>query len=108
LSGGIGSRNEKLLVQLKSKLESLDQYKTRILIDKKMNIGRIKQEVARSEKLKIGQTVPQVQDLLGEPHEKIFRGEGENTKEQLWIYFMLDKTLQLTFDDYQLFKIEEL
>jgi len=108
LSGGIGSRNEKLLVQLKSKLESLDQYKTRLLIDKKMNIGRIKQEVAHSEKLKIGQTVPQVQELLGEPHEKIFRGEGENTKEQLWVYFMLNKTLQLTFDDYQLFKIEEL
>ena len=65
-------------------------------------------EIARSEKLKIGQTIPQVQELLGEPHEKIFRGEGENTKEQLWVYFMLDKTLQLTFDDYQLFKIEEL
>ena len=83
-------------------MESLDQYKTRILIDEKMNIGRTKQEVARSEKLKIGQTVPQVQDLLGEPHEKIFRGEGGDTKEQLWVYFMLDKTLQLTFDDFSM------
>ncbi len=108
LSGAIGSRNEKLLIDLKSKLGTLDEYKTRVLINKEMESGRLKQKVARSEKLEIGQTVPQVQELLGEPHEKIFRAKGETTKEQLWIYFMVDKTLQLTFDDYQLFKIEEL
>ena len=58
--------------------------------------------------VKIGQIIPQVQELLGEPHEKIFRSKNEKSDEQLWIYFMIDKTLYLTFDDYQLFKIEKL
>ena len=108
LAGGIGLRNEKLLIDLKSKLESYDQYKTRILMEKKINLGRLEQRVARSEKLEIGQIIPQVQELLGEPHEKIFRSKNEKSDEQLWIYFMIDKTLYLTFDDYQLFKIEKL
>ena len=106
LSGGIGSRNEKLLVDLKNKLESYDQYKTRLLMNKKMEVGRSKQKLARSEKLKIGQTLPQVEALLGEPHEKIIG--SKDLDEQLWIYFMVNQTLQLTFDDYQLFKIEKL
>ena len=106
LSGGIGSRNEKLLVDLKSKLKSYDQYKTRILIDHKMKIGRLEQILARSERLRIGQTLPEVKELLGEPHEKILGNKNED--EQLWIYFTINQTFQLTFDEYQLFKIEKL
>ena len=79
------------------------------LIQPHFKVSGIKKFVLHAgSKLKIGQTIPQVQELLGEPHEKIFKGEGKNTKEQLWVYFMLERTLQLTFDDYQLFKIEEL
>ena len=108
LSGGIGKRNEILLVDLKAKLESLSDYKSRILIDHKMDLARNKLAGARTEKLKIGLTVPQVQDLLGEPHEKILGNNGTNPEEQLWIYFVNHQSLHLSFYQYQLFKIEEI
>ena len=108
LSGGIGKRNEQLLLDLNQKLKTLSDYNTRILIEQKMNLARTKQAIARTEKLKIGQTIPQVQALLGEPHEKIIGSNGSNPEEQLWIYFVNQKSLQLSFHYYQLFKIEEL
>lgn len=108
LSGGIGKRNEQLLMDLNNKLKSLSDYKTRVLIDHKMNLARGKQARARTEKLKIGQTIPQVQELLGEPHEKIIGSHGTNPEEQLWIYFVDQKSLHLSFHHFQLFKIEEL
>jgi tetratricopeptide (TPR) repeat protein len=108
LSGGIGKRNEQLLLDLNQKLKTLSDYNTRILIEQKMNLARTKQAIARSEKLKIGQTIPQVQALLGEPHEKIIGSNGSNPEEQLWIYFVNQKSLQLSFHYYQLFKIEKL
>jgi hypothetical protein len=108
LSGGIGTRNEKLLVDLKNKLKSLSDYKSRIIIEQKMNIARAEQLNARNKKLKIGLTIPQVQDLLGEPHEKILGNRGLNPDEQLWIYFVNQGSLHLSFHQFQLFKIEEL
>ncbi len=108
LSGGIGKRNEQLLMDLNNKLKSLSDYKTRVLIDHKMNLARGKQARARTEKLKVGQTIPQVQELLGEPHEKIIGSHGTNPEEQLWIYFVDQKSLHLSFHHFQLFKIEEL
>jgi len=108
LSGGIGKRNEQLLLDLNQKLQTLSDYKTRILIEQKMNLARKGQAIARSEKLKVGQTIPQVQALLGEPHEKIIGSNGTNPEEQLWIYFVNQKSLQLSFHYYQLFKIEKL
>ena len=108
LSGGIGKRNEQLLMDLNNKLKSLSDYKTRVLIDHKMNLARGKQARARTEKLKVGQTIPQVQELLGEPHEKIIGSHGTNPEEQLWIYFVNQKSLHLSFHHFQLFKIEEL
>ena len=38
LSGGIGKRNEQLLFDLQEKLRSYDDYKSRALIDRKMNL----------------------------------------------------------------------
>ncbi len=108
LSGGIGKRNEQLLVDLREKLQSLSDYKTRILMDRKMYLARAEQARARTEKLKIGQTIPQVQELLGEPHEKILGNDGANPEEQLWIYFVNQKSLHLSFHHYELFKIEEI
>ena len=108
LSGGIGKRNEQLLMDLNNKLKSLSDYKTRVLIDHKMNLARGKQARARTEKLKVGQTIPQVRELLGEPHEKIIGSHGTNPEEQLWIYFVDQKSLHLSFHHFQLFKIEEL
>ena len=108
LSGSIGEKNEKLLIQLRDKLKSLDDYKSRVLIDQRMEQARLELKKARTEKLAIGQTVPQIQDLLGEPHEKILGNNGENIEEQLWIYFLNDKSLHLSFSNFILFKIEEI
>ena len=108
LSGGIGKRNEQLLIDLKNKLKSHSDYKTRILVNNKMNQARSIQAKARTEKLDIGQTIPQVQELLGEPHEIIIGNNGTNPDEQLWVYFVNDKSIYLTFHYFQLFKIEEL
>ena len=108
LAGGIGKRNEKLLLDLKEKLKAYDEYKSRGLIEKRMNIGRRELILARSKKLEIGQTLPEVEDLLGEPHEKILGSNGKDSEQQLWIYFMDQKSLQLSFYNFQLFKIEKL
>ena len=108
LAGGIGERNERLLTDLKEKLKSYDDYKSRLLIDRRMDIGRLEQTRARSDRLKIGQTLPQVEDLLGEPHETIIGIDGINSGEQLWIYFIKNKSLHLSFQNFQLFKIEEI
>ena len=73
-----------------------------------MNLARVEQALARTNRLEIGQTIPQVQELLGDPHEKVLGDNGENPEEQLWIYFVNDGTFQLSFQNYQLFKIEEI
>ena len=107
-SGGIGNRNEQLLKDLKAKLSRLDEHKARIGIDSRMEDGRDIQALARSSRLEIGMTVPQIQELLGEPHEKVLRENDIDSFEQLWIYYIKDGTLQLSFQDYLLFKIEEI
>ena len=108
LSGGIGVKNEQLLIDLKEKLNSYEDYKSRELIDKRMEFSRLELDIARSKKLNIGQTLPEVEALLGMPHEKILGNNGTNQEEQLWIYFMDKKSLQLSFQNFLLFKIEEL
>ena len=108
LSGGIGEKNEKLLLDLRSKLKAYDDYKSRDLINKRMSIGRLELARARSEKLKIGQTLPDVELLLGKPHERII-GDGDyDAGQQLWIYFLGGQSLQLSFYNFKLFKIEKL
>ncbi len=101
LSGGIGEKNERLLADLKKKIQTYNDYKTQSLIKRKMNKARDDQNLARTKRLKIGQTLPEVQNLLGDPHEKI--SSGINEEQQLWIYFLIDNTLHLTFDDYPTF-----
>ena len=106
LSGGIGKKNEELLADLKRKVQLFDHHKTQSIINERMDRAREYQNLARTEKLKIGQTIPEVQNLLGDPHEKI--SSGLNQEQQIWIYFLVDHTLHLTFDNYQLFKIEQI
>ena len=108
LSGGIGAKNEQLLIDLKEKLSFYEDFKSRELIDRRMEFGRLELDIARSKKLNIGQTLPEVEALLGMPHEKILGNNGTNQEEQLWIYFMDKKSLQLSFQNFLLFKIEEL
>ena len=107
ISSGIGTNNEKLLKDLKNKLKKLDNYKTGMIIDHKMSEARYLQAIARSPRLTIGMTLPLIEDLLGAPHEKII-SEKNPKEEQLWIYYLNEKQLQLSFKDFILFKIEEL
>ncbi len=107
LSKDIGPKNEKLLIELKTKLELLDEHKARKWMDEKMNLARQKQSLARSPRLEVGLSLPQVEILMGHPHETIHQS-GNNQNEQLWIY-RLDNgvTLQLSFLEFALIKIEE-
>ena len=107
ISSGIGTNNEKLLKDLKNKLKKLDNYKTGMIIDHKMSEARYLQAIARSPRLTIGMTLPLIEDLLGAPHEKII-SEKNAKEEQLWIYYLNEKQLQLSFKNFILFKIEEL
>ena len=108
LAGGIGSRNENLLIDLKQKLDSYDEYKSQKLIEKRMENGRLELMRARSKNLEIGQSLPEVEELLGKPHEKILGSNGTNPEQQLWIYFTNQKSLQLSFYNFLLIKIEKL
>ena len=108
LAGGIGVKNEKLLADLKEKLEAYDEFKSRKIIEKKMGKGRTQQMLARSKKLEIGQTLPEVEALLGAPHERINGLDGTEADTQLWIYFTNQKSLQLSFHNFKLFKIEKI
>jgi hypothetical protein len=107
LSSGIGPNNEKLLKDLKNKLKKLDNYKSDMIIDHKMSEARYLQAIARSPRLTIGMTLPLIENLLGSPHDKII-SEKSAKGEQLWIYYLKEKQLQLSFKDFILFKIEEL
>ncbi len=108
LSGGIGDKNEDLLIKLKEKIRQLDNYKSRLIINKKMDSARQILSKARMEKLVVGQTIPQVQELLGDPQEKIIGDSGNNFEKQLWIYFMKEQSLHLTFSKFILYRIEQI
>ncbi len=108
LAGGIGTRNENLLIDLKKKLETYDEYKSQGLIEKRMENGRLQLMLARSKKLEVGQSLPEVEELLGQPHEKILGSNGTDPENQLWIYFTNQESLQLSFFNFQLYKIEKL
>jgi hypothetical protein len=71
-----------------------------------MSKARYLQALARSPRLIIGMTLPLIEELLGKPHDIII-SNNLNQKEQLWIYFLKDKKLELSFKDFILFKIEE-
>ena len=107
LSSGIGSKNEKLLDDLTDKLKSYEDYKSTIIIDYEMSKARYLQAVARSPRLTIGMSLSLIEDLLGPPHDKVISNQSLD-KEQLWIYYLNDRQLQLSFKDFILFKIEEI
>ena len=106
LASSIGPRNEQLLKDLKLKLNRHSEYKSKMIIDYEMSKARHLQAVARAPRLTIGMTLPLIEELLGTPHDKVVSNEL-NQKEQLWIYFLKDKKLELSFKDFILFKVEE-
>ena len=105
-SSSIGNSNEKLLKDLKEKLAKLDNYKMSLLGKKEMSRARYIQAIARSPKLTIGMTLPLIQELLGDPHEIVRNNNDPLINEEMWIYYLKQKQLQLSFKDFILFKIE--
>ena len=106
LTSSIGQRNEQLLKDLKLKLNKYSEYKSKMIIDYEMSKARYVQAIARAPRLTIGMTLPLIEELLGKPHDKVVSNDL-NQKEQLWIYFLKDKSLELSFKDFILFKVEE-
>ena len=72
-----------------------------------MSQARYLQAIARSPRLTIGMTLPIIEELLGPPHGRVM-SDIAMEKQQLWIYNLNDKKLQLSFKDFILFKIEEI
>lgn len=107
LSGGIGEKNETLLEELKKKLDNYDEYQIRKNIDKKMKIARNQRLISKSESISVGMKLPKVQELLGDPHEKVEKN-FKNVNAQLWIYYVNNKSLHLSFQNYILYKIEKI
>ena len=108
LSGEIGTKNEHLLSPLEKKLDDYDEFRVELRVEERMKAARKKQVLARSEHLELGMTTPQIEHLLGAPHEKLIDTNDGKTNNQLWIYFLDKRTLQLSFQDFLLFKIEEI
>ena len=107
LSGGIGPANEKIYQVLKNKLDVLEQLTIRYGIDKRMEEERIRRARLKGATIRIGMTIPQVMDIIGEPVEIIHKKSLKGKDSQLWLYPMQDdQSLELSFFDYRLFKIK--
>ena len=107
LSGGIGPVNEKIYKVLKNRLDELEQLTIRYGIDKRMEEERLRRAKLKNATIRIGMTIPQVMDIIGEPVEIIQQQSLKGKDSQLWLYPMHnDQNLELSFLDYKLFKIE--
>ena len=107
LSGGIGPANEKIYQALKNRLGILEQLTIRYGIDKRMEEERMRRARLKGATIRIGMTIPQVMDIIGEPVEIIHKQSLKGKDTQLWLYPMYkDRNLELSFFDYRLFKIE--
>ncbi len=107
LSGGIGPVNEKIYKVLKNRLDELEQLTIRYGIDKRMEEERLRRAKLKNATIRIGMTIPQVMDIIGEPVEIIQQQSLKGKDSQLWLYPMHnDRNLELSFLDYKLFKIE--
>ena len=107
LSGGIGPANEKIYQELKNRLDILEQLTIRYGIDKRMEEERMRRARLKDATIRIGMTIPQVMDIIGEPVEIIHKQSLKGKDSQLWLYPMhKDRNLELSFLDYRLFKIE--
>ena len=100
-------KNEALLEDLKKKLSNYDEYQIRKNIDKRMSLAREEKIISKSESISIGMKLLKVHELLGDPHEKVEKNI-KDINDQLWIYFVNNKSLHLSFQNYILYKIEEI
>ena len=90
-------------------MDDYDEFRVELRVEERMNsLQRKKQVLARSEHLELGMTTPQIEHLLGAPHEKLIDTNDGKTNNQLWIYFLDKENLTIIFSDFLLFKIEEI
>ncbi len=105
LMGGLNESSMAVLEELQARLATYDEGQIQGLIDQRMETAR--EELQRIQlTIEVGMTVPQIQDLLGMPHDFTERQEN-GSNYQLWIYQLKNgETLELSFQDYILFKID--
>lgn len=109
MSGTLGRENERILTELKEKLEIKEALSLQSKIDARMAEERKNleaQSVVPS--IQIGMNNSQVKDIMGEPREIIEQNSNDGANHQLWKYrFEGRRPLELSFIDYILFRIEE-
>ena len=104
---GLGPVNEKIFQELKKRLNIIENLSIRYGIDKRMEEERYRRIRLNSGTIKIGMTIPEVMDIIGEPLEIIYEQTRYGKNAQLWLYDLSnDRKLELSFFDYKLFKIE--
>ena len=104
---GLGPVNEKIYTELKKRLSIIENLSIRYGIDKRMEEERYRRIKLNSATIKIGMTIPEVMDIIGEPIEIIHEQNLHGKDAQLWLYHLSkDKNLELSFFDYKLFKIQ--
>lgn len=107
LIGGLGSENERILQELKAKLATLESLRLQEKIAGRMEAVRQRRASVKRQ-LQIGMTIPQVQEILGEPENVVHKPDLNGQDAQLWFYTLPnEKQLQLSFLNFLLFKVEE-
>ncbi len=107
LSLSFRKSDREILNQLKEKLKISEQIKVQSGVFNKMDETRKEIEEQRKPKAKIGMTIPEIQEILGNPSEKIHKPDVEGEDHQLWIYPMKDgKELQITFLNFIVIRVE--
>jgi hypothetical protein len=107
ITGNLGENNENTLKALKEKVIRLEEISIQKDIDRRMDDEREKREERLRLTIQIGMTIPQVQEILGEPTEIIHKTNKKREDMQLWLYESGEDTvLQLSFLEFILFKIE--
>jgi len=107
LTGDLGKRNEAILTELRQQIEVWENQRIRSKIDARMEEERRRLMERNRPRLEIGMTIPEVQDLLGNPHTVHHEQTAKQQDAQLWLYTLKDgRSLQLSFLDFVLFKIE--
>ena len=109
LTGDLGKHNEEILAELHQELATWEERQMRTRINKRMDAERQKMLERNRKRIKIGMTIPEVQDILGNPESLEHKQTADGKDAQLWFYTLKDgSNLQLSFLDFILFKIEKL
>lgn len=105
LMGGLSMTNQAVLEQLQAKLELYNQGQIQRRIKQRMDEARERLH-RQMQNVTVGMTIPDVQNLLGEPHRIQYKYDADKTDYQLWLYYLEDGQLELSFEDFILFKID--